>query len=303
MARLRHRAVGTVALSAISILFLATPALAGGPLWGNTTKDGARLNLKDQAELRQIKADQAAAKAAKAQKYQYASVANCPGATPDNPGADELCTAAALACAGNTPQQGLGPSVNLFRRTVNAAGGPTGPWVQYGSTCFPEDAPGARPTLGMAQILAAFHDTPFAKPTLEIQPKGNITLVTLPTYFEVRWDQAGVEPGEIDHPDPARLLGYRVEIRPQVESIVYVYGDGSTSEPTRSLGGPYPEGDVTKAYARGGDYAVRADVTYTGQFRVGNGEWIDIPGTVTIQGAPETLQVKTAKARLYSSPR
>jgi hypothetical protein len=43
-----------------------------------------------------------------------------------------------------------------------------------------------------------------------------------------------------------------------------------------------------------------SDATYTGQFRVNGGQWIDIPGDVTIQGTPETLTVRTAKARLYA---
>ena len=30
------------------------------------------------------------------------------------------------------------------------------------------------------------------------------------------------------------------------------------------------------------------------------GTWITIPGDLTIQGTPETLQVKTAKARLVT---
>ncbi|WP_140743200.1 hypothetical protein [Pedococcus bigeumensis] len=259
------------------------------------------MSLLDRKELQDIKAEAAAETAAKAPpKYEYASVANCGTNTPDSTNPDDLCTAAALYCAGNTAEQGLGPSVRLFRRAIAPTGRATGPWVQYGITCFPEDAPGARPTVTMAMVIAAFHDTAFAKPTLEVQPKGNVTLVTLPTYFETRWPRAGFEPGEIDQVDPARTAGFRVEIRPKAKTITYAYGDGTSSGPTTSLGGPYPEGDITKAYPRTGDFTVRADATYTGQFRVNGGEWIDIPGDVTIQGTPEALHVKTAKARLVT---
>jgi hypothetical protein len=231
----------------------------------------------------------------------FTSIADCGNDTPATANPDDMCSEAALACAGNTPQQGLGPSVRLFRRAVDAQGRPTGPWVQYGSTCFPEDAPGpARPTVTMAMVLAAFHDTDFAKPTLDVEPRGNVTLVTLPTYFETRWPRVGYQPGEIDQVDPARMAGFRVEIRPKVKSISYDYGDGSSSGSTTSLGGPYPNGDVTKTYTRAGDFAVRADVTYSGEFRVNGGEWIAIPGDVTIQGTPENLTVKTAHARLVA---
>jgi hypothetical protein len=152
----------------------------------------------------------------------------------------------------------------------------------------------------MAMVLAAFHDTDFAKPTVEVEPKGNVTLVTLPTYFETRWPRAGYQPGEVDQVDPARMAGFRVEIRPKVKSITYVYGDGTTSGPTTSLGGPYPTGDITKTYQQAGDFAVRADVTYAGEFRVDGGQWIAIPGDVTIRGTAENLTVTTAHARLVA---
>ncbi|GAA2160671.1 hypothetical protein [Pedococcus bigeumensis] len=152
----------------------------------------------------------------------------------------------------------------------------------------------------MAMVLAAFHDTDFAKPTLAVEPRGNVTLVTLPTYFQTGWPERGYQPGEVDQVDPARMAGFRVEIRPQVKSITYDYGDGSTSGATTSLGGPFPAGDVTKTYSRAGEFSVRADVTYSAEFRVNGGQWIDIPGEVTIRGTAETLTVKTARARLVA---
>lgn len=260
------------------------------------------MTVKGRSELQRIKADAARGKGGKAgPRYEYDSVVNCGTNTPDSATLDDLCGEAARACAGNTAEQGLGPSVRLFRRPISAAGVATGPWVQYGVTCFPEDAPGpARPALTMAMVLAAFHDTAFAKAELALQPKGNVTLVRLPTYFQARWPQAGYSPGEVDQVDPARMGGFAVEIRPVAKTITYVYGDGSTSGPTTSLGGPYPKGDITKTYSHAGTFAVRADVVYGGQFRVNRGQWVDIPGTVTIRGASETLQVRTAKARLVT---
>ncbi|NYG05756.1 hypothetical protein BJ986_000243 [Phycicoccus badiiscoriae] len=256
------------------------------------------MSTYDRAELHAIKA-QAATATANGPRYEYASVANCGANTPASPNPDDLCTDAARYCADNTAQQGLGPSVRLFRRAVNDSGQPTGPWEQYGITCFPEDAPGARPGVTMAMVLAAFHDTDFAVASLHIQPEGNVTLVTLPTYFELKWPTKGFQPDEVDAVDPTRMAGFRVDIRPRLKSVVYVYGDG-TRERTVSLGGPYPGGDVRHTYAEGGSFEVRADVTFAGQYRVNGGEWIDIPGDVTIRGTPETLQVKTAKARLYT---
>jgi hypothetical protein len=129
----------------------------------------------------------------------------------------------------------------------------------------------------MAQVVAAFHDTRFAVPALRIQPAGNVTLVNLPTYFELAWSPGGFQPGQVDHPDPAQLLGYRVEIRPLLRDITYVYGDGQVDGPTTRTGGPFPSGDVRHEYRTPGDVVVRADVTLGGQFRVVGGPWIDIP--------------------------
>jgi hypothetical protein len=96
------------------------------------------------------------------------------------------------------------------------------------------------------------------------------------------------------------MLGFRVEIRPSLESVTYHWGDGATSGPTTSLGGPFPSGDISHAYTRSGTYSLRADVTYAGQYRVNGGAWLRIPGTVTIRGTPLPIQVKTATTRLYA---
>ena len=302
MVLVRHRVTAGGALALALAIGIAQPALAGSPIWGGTTQDGARMNIKDRADLQQVRRDAAAAKGNKAaQQFEYGSASDCGSNTPESASFDDLCAEAVLSCVGNTPQQGLGPSVRLFRRPVDAAGVPTGAWVQYGTTCLPQEAPGpARPALTMAMVVAAFHDTAFARAQLEVQPRGNLTLVGLPTYFEVRWPRVGFGPGEVDRVDPARMAGFAVEIRPVVQAIRYVFGDGSGSGPTTSRGGPYPSGDVVKAYPREGTYPVRADVTFGGQFRVNRGEWIDIPGTVTIRGTSETLHVRTAEARLVT---
>ena len=168
-----------------------------------------------------------------------------------------------------------------------------------GYTCFPSSFPGSA-ALTMAMVRDAFHDTDFAVPTVNIQPEGDVTLVNLPTFFEVKFPDDGFGPDEVDTPDPARLLGYRVEVRPVLKSVTYHLGE-TTVGPTTSLGGPHPTGDVRATYTRPGEHQVRADIVYTGQFRVGGSGWIDIPGEVDLQGTPVTLTVREAKARLYTS--
>jgi len=147
----------------------------------------------------------------------------------------------------------------------------------------------------MGQILAAFHNTPWARPTVHIQPEGNLTLVTLDTYFQVSWPTTGFQPGEID---TTTLLGNQVRIRPTAAGYTYYFGDGATTGPTLSPGGPYPGGDITHAYPKAGTYPTRIDITYGGEFSVAAGPWIPIPDTVTVTGQIQPVTVKTARARL-----
>ena len=224
--------------------------------------------------------------------YGYASVYACQFNTPG--GTDLLCTGALQACAGNTPQQGQGPMVRLYRRELDANGAVLTGWQPIGTTCSPELVPG-RPVLGLGQILAAFHNTPWAKPTVHIQPEGNLTLVTLPTYFSVTWPAAGFQPGEAD---ALTLLGHQVQIRPTLESYSYVFGDGTAMGPTASPGGPYPSGDIIHAYPKAGVYDTHIDITFGGEFTLDGGAWITIPDTVTVAGPLQPLTVTTARARL-----
>jgi len=207
-----------------------------------------------------------------------------------------MCVGASQACAGNTPAQGQGPQFRLYRRELDTNAKPLTGWQLIGTTCFPQLMPG-KPVLGMAQILAAFHHTAWSKPTVHIQPEGNLTLVTLPTYFQVTWPTGGFQPGEID---TVTLLGSQVRIRPTARGYTYVFGDGTSSGPTSSPGGTYPDGDITHAYPKAGTYTSRIDITYGGEFSLTNGPWIPIPDTVTITGRPQPLTVKTAHARLVT---
>jgi len=161
-------------------------------------------------------------------------------------------------------------------------------------------APGGSSSLTMALIRKAFHDTDFSVPTVNIQPEGDVTLVNLPTYFEVQFPEAGFGPDEIDTPDPAKLLGHHIEVRPRLKSLTYHLGE-RTIGPTTDLGGPYPDGRIVETYTQPGTVQVRVDILYTGQFRVGGSEWFDIPGEVGIQGTTVTLDVREATARLYGS--
>src|SRR5450631_2029472 len=286
--------VGLVgSLASLQVIFGATMAFAD--FTGTNTHDGVQIVVTQAVLDRAKKGLDLQTGEPDKRVWEYTSVTTCANNVPGGPNADLPCLGAIQACAGNTPQQGQGPQIQLFRREVDAKNVPIGGWQPIGTTCFPQLVPG-KPVLGMGLILAAFHNTAWALPIVHIQPEGNVTLVTLPTYFEVRWPDQGFQPGEID---PVNLMGFLVRIRPTNEGYRYVFGDGDT-EQTDSGGGTYPDGDIIHAYATGGTYDSRIDITYGGQFSVNGGEWLGIPATenVTIPGSITVLKVSTAHARL-----
>ena len=281
------------ALATLAVVLLSvSPATAD--VGGSATQAGIRTRLADTVlarareglDLRTGKVDK--------RSFEYKSVTACRLSKPGGANADLPCGEAAQACAGNTPEEGQGPQIRLYRRELDANGAATTGWQFIGTTCLPDLAPD-KSVRGLGDVLRAFHDTRFAKPTVHIQPEGNLTLVTLPTYFEVKWPSAGFQPGEVDADS---LLDQQIRIRPTVVGYTYAFGDGTSFGPTPSPGGIYPDGDITHAYAEAGTYDTHIDITYGGQFSVDGGAWITIPDTVTVVGPVQTVTVKTAHARL-----
>ena len=212
------------------------------------------------------------------------------------PQTDAACQRAVAGCQVNGQQIGSGFLYDIFARPR----GSTQPWVNVGSTCFAAQVPGAAPTVTLAMLRDAMHNTPWATASISTQPVGDVTLVGLKTFYRVNWSSQGYEPGEVEAIDPARMLGRRVEIRPKIDHFTYVFGDGTTFGPTRSPGGVYPNGDITHAYPQTGSYAVRVDTTFTADFRVDGGPWTVVPETVTVTGPVTTVTVKAARAVLVN---
>ncbi|MGL4744069.1 MAG: hypothetical protein ACRCXL_06720 [Dermatophilaceae bacterium] len=195
-----------------------------------------------------------------------------------------------------------GTAADVYRRQVGADGRPVagavGQW-EYDRLVCTQDAPAAEPVLTMAMIREAFRDTAFATASVVTSPPGG-TLCNAPTWLHARVGNAGHGPQEVD---TVTLVGVRVQIRPVFASVMYHLGAGASAGPMASLGGPYPDGDVIAAYRSPGGYPTRADITYTGQFRLPGGVWAGIPGEVTIPGALTTVRVWEARARLVSGDR
>ena len=98
------------------------------------------------------------------------------------------------------------------------------------------------------------------------------------------------------------LLGQRVDLHIVPSEFGWRFGDGE-SLATDQPGAPYPDLDVTHRYLEKGRVAPSVDTTYTATFRVNGGPWRDVPGSVTIPGAPVDLQVLTATPTLVGYDR
>jgi hypothetical protein len=137
-------------------------------------------------------------------------------------------------------------------------------------------------------------------PAIGSAPIGDVTLVNIET---VLW---------VDTlPDrtlgTVTLLGHRVTLRAHLERVGWDFGDDSTdisvgpgkrytnADPCRTAQCP---GYFGHTYLRTGRVTVAADLTWTGQFRVDNGGWQAIPGTVTAPATSDTIRVKEARGVL-----
>lgn len=234
--------------------------------------------------------------------YEYVAVIDCrPPNTIDEPRL-EICQAALDVC------QGVGGyTVNaysiIYRRTVESGGDVLEDWADIGGTCYTDAVPSqsGEPAVVLteAMILEQFHRTQFALPELVVQPPDGRTLVNLPVYFQLSWPEVGFEPGEVD---TTTIVGHQVRIRPTLVGATYVTGDGASIGPTTSLGGPYPDGDITHTYvAAATGLTPYISVEYGGDVSVDGGEWLPIPGSATVDGPGSPLDVLTSKNRLYGN--
>jgi hypothetical protein len=137
-------------------------------------------------------------------------------------------------------------------------------------------------------VAAALVRVPLPPARLLIQPANGRTLVNFDTNFftDTR-----------DFDRTVTLLGQRVDLYIVPSEFGWRFGDGD-SLATEEPGSPYPKLDVTHRYLHKGRVAPSVDTTYTATYRVNGGPWRDVPGSVTIPGAPVTLEVLTATPTL-----
>nr|WP_240977618.1 hypothetical protein [Knoellia sp. DB2414S] len=214
------------------------------------------------------------------------------------------CSYGQTACRYRYPTSDPRSQENLLRLESRPKGQPNGGWTLVREMCGPDQVPPGVPVPQvptLAQIQTAFKRLPFSKPTVSIQPVGNVTLVNLPTYYRATWPgDAGLEPGETSK--PVKLLSWNVEFRIMAQSYDFHYGDGQSSGPTSDAGGVYPDGGIRHTYqATSKGAQVTVDAKLTAQYRANGGDWQDIDAVADLQDEPvTTLVVKEARARLVT---
>src|SRR5450631_3948614 len=135
--------IGLVAsLVGMQLVASASVALAG--INGQNSQDGISTVVTSQQLERAKKGMDLQTGEPDKRVWEYTSVTTCPNNVPGGPNADLPCLGAIQACAGNTPQQGQGPQIQLFRREVDAANVPMGGWQPIRNNLLP--AAGARQT-------------------------------------------------------------------------------------------------------------------------------------------------------------
>ena len=155
------------------------------------------------------------------------------------------------------------------------------------AACAPAPAPAApvaAPALTAGRVLQAFQRIPLPHLRSVTQPD-NKTLVNFDTIFYVDADQ---------FQRTLTLLGRRVTLAITPSSFTWNHGDG-TSSVTSTPGAPYPSKDVVYRYQEAHrTVAHSVTIVWTARYRVGNGPWQDVPGSVNTTGPATDLRIAEA---------
>ncbi|GAB2855920.1 hypothetical protein [Nocardioides pacificus] len=157
-----------------------------------------------------------------------------------------------------------------------------------------EAAAAAPPTITPGMVARAFRRVPLPDSTLTVQPPGGETLVNFDTLFST-------QAGSFTH--TLNMLGQRVELDITPASFTWEHGDG-TQQTSTTPGVAFSENLPMDAYISHeyaeADVTVHpsVDTTWSARFRVNNGPWQPVDGTVTMDGDPAALTVLEASPRL-----
>ena len=182
-------------------------------------------------------------------------------------------------CADGSPMESI-----YFQPDDGPAGTPY-------TSCPSDEADDPDPGPGVDDILRAFRAVPLPESVLIVEPPRGETLVNFETNFLT-----------VAQPFDRRvtLLGHVVDLRVRPTRFEWHFGDGverSTTDP----GDRYPHLVVTHEYGRKGTVRPSVDTVWGADYRIDGGAWAPVPDTVTMNGAAQSLRVRTATPVLVGS--
>ena len=164
-----------------------------------------------------------------------------------------------------------------------------------GATCFESgDAPAAD-VLTPQRILEAFERIPLPESPLEVQPPGGVTLVNFDTILHT-----DAQP----FTETVQLLNRQITFDIEPSEFTWTLGDGrtlTTTDPGRAWRAGLPMDEyVSHRYAEAGTVRLQLTTTWSARWRLPNGPWRPVAGTVEIASPPQDLEITTARPQLVS---
>lgn len=182
----------------------------------------------------------------------------------------------------------------FYYQTANYSDGST---ENLGMGCYlPQEASEETQVVTPALVLSAFERVPLPESRVVVQPPGGQTLVGLETIFSTEAER---------FTEVVRLLGRRVELDIRPSSYRWATGDGRalvTDWPGRRWREGLPMSSyIRHVYGERTRLATRVDTTWSARYRVDGGPWQPVPGSVTMEGEPSPLRVRSAAPHLVST--
>jgi len=160
---------------------------------------------------------------------------------------------------------------------------------EIGRTCLADNEAASLGQITPGLVRREFERLTWQSSELAVQPPDGVTLVG----FESNFFTTNTGPTA----QAVTLLGRRIQIEATPTSYVWHFGDEST-ETTSTPGAAYPQLLVTHRYQHIGKVQPSVDTVYAGRYRVGTGPWRAIPGTLTVTGQQQELEVREARGVL-----
>ena len=219
----------------------------------------------------------------------------------EEPGSTSFVPAASAARDGHVyglvPACGMGATYICYAASLCSDGGVDGTnyevtrdGIRTGSIRCVTEPQAATPQeqVTPGRVLRAFRSLTWPQSDLSIQPAGK-TLVNFETNFYT------------DNSAPSRqsvtLLNQDVLIEATPTTYTWRFGDGDALD-TSIPGSAYPALDITHSYVTADSFGPSLDTTYSGRYRLNGGPWTTIPETLTVTGAPQSLQSVEARPTL-----